>query len=627
MYFAADPEADDLMNKDNDREQHLNEDKPSEREKQHSSFEPDLDYDYVYDQDLSCMVYNGPDFEVGEIVDAMKTENSIRTETIQCWEQAKVTDDTGDKYIIEFLRDDDSSIRMIDKRDYRTMMFKAWTHTRENRWRYETDRLLNLLVEYYSEEMNNWVVARVTSTMTNMSDTIDQVVIQTLPEPDNMTDDKNSEYPQISIRSPLLRLPEGPMRKYQSSEIIELGQLNQTYSYPIGPEPKLNYTGPYSLKSQAKDQISIIIQLKEYFVEIGCHTLIIERIADVKHSIRIPTLMELIVYVEGLIEFIKFQEDKSDYMEFSQGFIKALEVYMFEGGLEKSIKEMQYGFFGTIFNVLRDLHGFTNEDKLVKVNILLEAANKCLISDFLSIRVHGIKEIEKRCTGVFRAVWMGIKNDDLGEWMSKNNIINEIFGINHHSELISRSEYILKVLSKSKTGIKEHEHALIWNLSKRDQQTKKEIYALLQKVGDTLDKGFIEYIMERIKELDHLSNTDLEFLYSFKNKTDFQVECTWKILNDSANYSEEIVNTAFDKLVDITKYATISKKLATMHHSINKLKAHDTSLIFIKVLKATFNHTNLSTARVQNMTEDFENAKDELLTSFYQVRNYILKLI
>jgi hypothetical protein len=64
-----------------------------------------------------------------------------------------------------------------------------------------------------------------------------------------------------------------------------------------------------------------------------------------------------------------------------------------------------------------------------------------------------------------------------------------------------------------------------------------------------------------------------------------------------------------------------------MHHSINKLKAHDTSLIFIKVLKATFNHTNLSTARVQNMTEDFENAKDELLTSFYQVRNYILKLI
>jgi hypothetical protein len=215
MYFAADPDADDLMNKDNDREQHLNEDKPSEREMHHSTFEPDVDFDYVYDQDLCCMVYNGPDFEVGEMVDAMKIENNIRTETISCWEQAKVTDDTGDKYVIEFLRDDETYIRMIDKRDYRTMMFKAWTHTRENRWRYGTDRLLNLLVEYYSEEMNNWVVARVTSTMTNMSDTIDQVVIQTLPEPDNMTDDRNSEYPQISIRSPLLRLPEGPMRKYQ----------------------------------------------------------------------------------------------------------------------------------------------------------------------------------------------------------------------------------------------------------------------------------------------------------------------------------------------------------------------------------------------------------------------------
>lgn len=411
------------------------------------------------------------------------------------------------------------------------------------------------------------------------------------------------------------------MRKYQSSEIIELSQLNQTYNYPIGPEPPSNMSVPYSQRTHSKDHESIVILLKEYFLEIGCHNLMVERIADVEHSIKVPTLMELIVYVESINDFFKSQEDKKVFEDFSQRFVTALEIYMFQGGFEKSIKEMQYGFFGTIFNVLRDLHGSTAEDKLLRVNILLEAAKKCLTSDFLSIRVHGIKEIEKRCTGVFRAVWMGIKNDDLGEWLSKNNIINEIYGANHHSELISRSEYILKVLSKSKTGLKENEYVLIWNLTKRDKQTKKEIYSIIQKVGDTLDKGFIEYIMERIKELPHLSNTDLEFLYSFKNKTDFQVECTWKILNDSANYTEQIVNTAFDKLVDILKYATITKKLATMHQSISKLKEHDSSLIFIKILKATFNHTNLSTARVQNMSDDFENAKDDLLMSFYQVRH------
>lgn len=252
------------------------------------------------------------------------------------------------------------------------------------------------------------------------------------------------------------------------------------------------------------------------------------------------------------------------------------------------------------------------------------------MSDYLSIRVHGCKQIESISSKVFRFRDNEIKKDDLGEWLSKHEVISSIYGVNHHSELISRTEYILKVLSRSNVGLKEEEMKLIWNLTKRDKQTKKEIYTILQKVGESLGKEFIEFIMERIKEFDHLSSRDLEFMYSFKNKTELQNECTWKILNDAENYTQQVVSTAFEKIVDNAKFSTMEKKLGTIRDCIQKLQEHKSSLIFIKILKAIVNCTNLSTARVQNLTESFETAQTECLDAFYTVSNldfYIFRIL
>jgi len=143
-------------------------------------------------------------------------------------------------------------------------------------------------------------------------------------------------------------------------------------------------------------------------------------------------------------------------------------------------------------------------------------------------------------------------------------VIDSIFGATHHSELISRSEYVLKVLSRSKIGISEEEMNIIWNLTKRDNQTKSEIFSLLQTVGESLGKEFIEFIMEKILAYKHLSSSDLNFMYSFKNKSTAQNECTWKILNDSENYPEDVIQTAYEKIIDNVKFAAIEKKLSTI---------------------------------------------------------------
>ena len=175
-----------------------------------SSFVPDLEYNYEYNSEFQCMTYTGPEFEVGDICDAMKHEHSVNSENISCWEQAKVTDVNDDSYIIQFLRDDDNYTRFIQKSVYRTCMFKAWTHTRKNKWRYfPNDQILNLMVEMYEEMKGTWVLGRVMARMESMNGEIDMAALQTYPDPDNLLDTENSDFPSVSIRSPLIRLPNG----------------------------------------------------------------------------------------------------------------------------------------------------------------------------------------------------------------------------------------------------------------------------------------------------------------------------------------------------------------------------------------------------------------------------------
>ena len=84
-----------------------------------------------------------------------------------------------------------------------------------------------------------------------------------------------------------------------------------------------------------------------------------------------------------------------------------------------------------------------------------------------------------------------------------------------------------------------------------------------------------------------------------------------KILNNSEDYSEHVVSTAYEKIIDNVKFATMEKKLGIIRNWIDKLKDHKASLMFIKILKALINWPNISTAKLQNLTDQFEQARRE----------------
>jgi hypothetical protein len=171
-----------------------------------NKFVPDRDYEYDFDEDLTCMIYTGPDFKVGDMVDAIKIEPNTHA-NIQCWEQAQIIAEDMETYTIRFFRDDPLYDRQIKKEHYRTVLFKLETHTRENYWRYQNQHdLLGTLIDYYSIMYDCWCKAKVINMFTNVSETIDNVLLEVVEVPpmykNSFFGGEDNKYPQLSVRSP-----------------------------------------------------------------------------------------------------------------------------------------------------------------------------------------------------------------------------------------------------------------------------------------------------------------------------------------------------------------------------------------------------------------------------------------
>lgn len=179
---------------------------------QDTNFTPDTNYHYEFNEEFQCMIYSGPDFIEGDLVDVMKTDRDVMSESISCWEQAQIIEDNPSSYTIRFVRENPDYTKVIQKDAYRAMLFKLETHTRKNVWRYwPNEKQLNIMVEVYHE--GRWNLGRIQACMESMNGEVDMAMIQTFPDPDNLEDTSKSEYPQISIRSPSLRLPNGKYPK------------------------------------------------------------------------------------------------------------------------------------------------------------------------------------------------------------------------------------------------------------------------------------------------------------------------------------------------------------------------------------------------------------------------------
>ena len=137
-----------------------------------------------------------------------------------------------------------------------------------------------------------------------------------------------------------------------------------------------------------------------------------------------------------------------------------------------------------------------NENDDFFYEITLSLSLKEIKTSTFNLRLNGIKDLDD-------FIEKNKKNKNMREkiieLIKKNDIIQEIFGPNYHSQIINKSKEIVKLLLLENQLSKE-EIELIWNCTKRgDLEAKVTILKLLSELADNLKEDYVEMLLNNIK--------------------------------------------------------------------------------------------------------------------------------
>lgn len=145
--------------------------------------------------------------------------------------------------------------------------------------------------------------------------------------------------------------------------------------------------------------------------------------------------------------------------------------------------------------------------------------------------------------------------------LKDENVLDTIFGENYHIQLIQRSQEIIKFYINEKE-ITEVEINQIWQATKKDQQTKMEIYKIIQELAVMFKQDEIEMLVKRFSQIppDQFVEKEIECVYelskySYKQQT-FSVEAAslfWDIAVQERPYKKQIIEIAIDKFIDLIR--------------------------------------------------------------------------
>ena len=162
------------------------------------------------------------------------------------------------------------------------------------------------------------------------------------------------------------------------------------------------------------------------------------------------------------------------------------------------------------------------EDLGLKIAIL------CLNSDFLDIKLQGVKSLSDFSKKVRMGELYDLNEDDLIKKFRAENVLNVI--LKGHSQLISKATQILRLMltkdsynNKDENSLKDLE--LIWNtIKKGDYETRTTLYKNLSDFTWELKKGQVEYLMSNIQTTkpDKITAEEIDFAskicYSVRHK-------------------------------------------------------------------------------------------------------------
>ena len=231
----------------------------------------------------------------------------------------------------------------------------------------------------------------------------------------------------------------------------------------------------------------------------------IEKLGDFEEFINIlknkPNFEELITIFTILLnslEYIHFQ-----YIQNNKEIFKLSLINYINDLDDKHIKNFEKNKYDSVLkflNRISEINNNSNEKKNgkeIEEEIWLILAFRKIKTTFFDKRIEGVKYIDE---------YLKKKNEEkykekICTLIKNNKIINEIFGPNYHSQIISKSTEIVKLLIKSKMLDKEDVN-LIWGCTQKgDLEAQRTIIDLLKGLLQDYDEEFLGLLLDSLVNL------------------------------------------------------------------------------------------------------------------------------
>ena len=208
------------------------------------------------------------------------------------------------------------------------------------------------------------------------------------------------------------------------------------------------------------------------------------------------------IYNIFFILLASFSYIHRDYFKENANKIKNALINFINGLDNKEMRNLPKDLIDIVSELLKKIISYNNDKDSEKEfedlydEMTLTLAMKTIKTSIFDRRLQGIKALNDYIEKNSKNKESCIKLVNL---IKKNDIIQEIFGANYHSQLINKSTEIVKLLMLE-NELSEEDIKLIWSCTKRgDLEAKITISKLLSELADNLKEEYIEMLLNSIK--------------------------------------------------------------------------------------------------------------------------------
>ena len=338
----------------------------------------------------------------------------------------------------------------------------------------------------------------------------------------------------------------------------------------------------------------------------GCFTKFIEILQDKPNSEEIYNIFYILLHSFSYIHKDYFRENSSIIKNSLINFINSLD--------NKEMRNLQKDLIDIVTELLKKISAYSDandkdnsfEDLYDELTLTLSI--KTIKTSIFDRRLQGIKALNDYIEKNSKNKTACLKLINL---IKKNEIIQEIFGANYHSQIINKSTEIVKLLLLE-NELNEEDIKLIWSCTKKgDLEAKVTILKLLSDIADNLKEEYIEMLLNSIKsnidkKIDE-KEIDLVYKLSIQGKNndknmllccDYLCQCLLSLNNPDIKN-----NHILDKLlVLVSKDDKCLQKVLEICE--NCLKKNENSLLSYSILFEIMD-------KIHNNSEPIENLKKE----------------